>query len=60
MSVRWCQLRKLPIEQDLVSELWCHHWTARLPRLPAMAAAPTFDNPLVGDRQLDLGEVLKS
>ncbi|MFM7732411.1 MAG: hypothetical protein ACKO6F_02890 [Cyanobium sp.] len=30
----WCQLRKLPIHGELASELWCHHWTARPPRLP--------------------------
>ncbi|MCP9806606.1 hypothetical protein KBY71_08775 [Cyanobium sp. T1B-Tous] len=34
----WCQLRQLPIHPDLAAELWCHHWTARPPRLPVMAA----------------------
>jgi hypothetical protein len=34
----WCQLRQLPIHPDLAVELWCHHWTARPPRLPVMAA----------------------
>jgi len=33
----WCQLRQLPIHPELASELWCHHWTARPPRLPVMA-----------------------
>lgn len=34
----WCQLRKLSIHGDLASELWCHHWTARPPRLPLMGS----------------------
>ena len=34
----WCQLRQLPIHPELAAELWCHHWTARPPRLPVMAA----------------------
>ncbi|MEB3332204.1 MAG: hypothetical protein VKI83_06910 [Synechococcaceae cyanobacterium] len=32
----WCQLRQLPIHPELAGELWCHHWTARPPRLPVM------------------------
>jgi hypothetical protein len=28
----------LPIHPDLAAELWCHHWTARPPRLPVMAS----------------------
>ena len=32
----WCQLRQLAIHPDLVGELWCHHWTASPPRLPAV------------------------
>jgi hypothetical protein len=32
-----CQLRQLPIHPDLVGDLWCHHWTARPPRLPVVA-----------------------
>ncbi len=39
-----CQLRQLPIQPDLVGDLWCHHWTARPPRLPVVtpggASAP--------------------
>ncbi|EDY38781.1 conserved hypothetical protein [Cyanobium sp. PCC 7001] len=30
----WCHLRRLAIHPELSSELWCHHWTARSPRLP--------------------------
>ena len=32
----WCQLRQLPIHSELVADLWCHHWTARPPRLPVV------------------------
>jgi hypothetical protein len=28
-------LRRLAIHGDLAGELWCHHWTARMPQLPA-------------------------
>jgi len=35
----WCQLRRLPIHPELAADLWCHHWTARPPRLPVMAAS---------------------
>ena len=38
MQLGWCQLRQLPIHPDLAADLWCHHWTARPPRLPVMAA----------------------
>ncbi|WP_172820772.1 hypothetical protein [Cyanobium sp. NIES-981] len=30
----WCHLRRLAIHPELSAELWCHHWTARSPRLP--------------------------
>ncbi|QNI72013.1 hypothetical protein CyaNS01_02920 [Cyanobium sp. NS01] len=30
----WCHLRRLAIHSAHSSELWCHHWTARPPRLP--------------------------
>ena len=30
----WCHLRRLAIHSAYSSELWCHHWTARPPRLP--------------------------
>jgi len=33
----WCQLRQLQIHPELATELWCHHWTARPPRLPVLA-----------------------
>jgi len=43
-----CQLRQLPIHPDLVGDLWCHHWTARPPRLPVVppggATAPVQPN----------------
>ncbi|MEB3173157.1 MAG: hypothetical protein VKL97_04765 [Cyanobacteriota bacterium] len=58
----WCQLRQLPIHPDLVAELWCHHWTARPPRLPVMgsARASTVATPATTNRQLDLDAVLRS
>jgi len=31
-------LRQLPIHPDLVGDLWCHHWTARPPRLPVVGS----------------------
>jgi hypothetical protein len=37
VELGWCQLRQLPIHPELAAELWCHHWTARPPRLPVMA-----------------------
>jgi hypothetical protein len=40
VELGWCQLRQLPIHPDLVSELWCHHWTARPPKLPVMHPIP--------------------
>ncbi len=54
----WCQLRQLAIHPELVADLWCHHWTARPPRLPVtgpsaepIAAAPP-------NRQLSLAAML--
>ena len=52
----WCRLRQLAIHPELAQDLWCHHWTARPPRLPALspdglqaqAGAP------VGSQQLSL------
>lgn len=35
----WCQLRQLAIHGDLASDLWCHHWTPRPPRLPVTGAS---------------------
>ena len=45
----WCKLRQLAIHTDLASDLWCHHWTPRPPRLPATGA---------GNRQLSLDAAL--
>ena len=33
----WCRLRQLAIHPELALDLWCHHWTARPPRLPVLA-----------------------
>jgi len=60
----WCQLRQLQIHPELATELWCHHWTARPPRLPVLAAAQgaaAVDGALAGslpNQQLSLEEVL--
>ena len=40
VDLGWCQLRQLPIHPDLVGDLWCHHWTARPPKLPVMTPLP--------------------
>jgi hypothetical protein len=56
----WCQLRKLPIDQDLAVDLWCHHWTARPPRLPVMGDGPAELLPQHGERQLALADVFES
>ena len=56
----WCQLRKLPIDQELAAELWCHHWTARPPRLPVMGDAPAELLSYPDERQLALADVLES
>ncbi|MEY4297136.1 MAG: hypothetical protein RLZZ423_315 [Cyanobacteriota bacterium] len=53
----WCQLRRLPIHAELAAELWCHHWTARPPRLPQLDGAP---EPLPRNRQLALADLLES
>lgn len=55
----WCQLRQLPIHPDLACDLWCHHWTARPPRLPVMASPQAASPWLPGsNRQLSLEAVL--
>ena len=41
----WCQLRQLSIHPELVAELWCHHWTCRPPRLPAVVPHPSLGQP---------------
>jgi hypothetical protein len=52
----WCQLRQLPIHEELVADLWCHHWTARPPRLPVMPTPGGFHaSPRpAGNQQLSL------
>ena len=60
----WCQLRQLQIHPELATELWCHHWTARPPRLPVLAGgqgAGATDGSLNGplpNQQLSLDAVL--
>ncbi len=51
----WCRLRQLPIHPELASQLWCHHWTARPPRLPVIDTQPPACRP---HRQLSLEAVL--
>lgn len=51
----WCQLRQLAIHGDLASDLWCHHWTPRPPRLPVPGATAAR-----GNRQLSLDAALSS
>jgi hypothetical protein len=55
----WCQLRQLAIHPDLAGDLWCHHWTARPPRLPALGpqSAEAAEQPR--DAQLSLGGMLQ-
>jgi len=55
----WCQLRRLPIHPELASELWCHHWTPRPPRLPQLGE-PQRQEPAPRDRQLALTDLLES
>jgi hypothetical protein len=51
----WCQLRHLPIHPELVADLWCHHWTARPPRLPLSPAGGGANEDRHGEnRQLSL------
>jgi hypothetical protein len=54
----WCQLRQLGIHPELVGELWCHHWTARPPRLPVIAAVPGSAAPPQRNQQLSLPAVI--
>jgi hypothetical protein len=53
----WCRLRELAIHPDLAGELWCHHWTARAPRLPTLSGGATSCRP-PATRQLSLESVL--
>jgi hypothetical protein len=41
----FCHLRQLAIHAELASDLWCHHWTPRPPRLPSTDAS---SSPLLG------------
>jgi hypothetical protein len=50
-------MRRLPIHPDLAGELWCHHWTARPPRLPQLNERPAAEA-TVADRQLALADLL--
>ena len=57
-----CQLRQLPIHPDLVGDLWCHHWTARPPRLPVVGpggAAGGASEPAQANVQLSLTSMLQ-
>ncbi|MEB3361820.1 MAG: hypothetical protein VKI42_06810 [Synechococcaceae cyanobacterium] len=59
MQLGWCQLRQLPIHPDLVSELWCPHWTVRPPRLPSLNPSSSADSERVGrEEQLSLPSML--
>ena len=55
----WCQLRQLPIHAELVAELWCHHWTARPPRLPVTGPATASSLAPQGNEQLSLASMLQ-
>lgn len=57
----WCHLRQLPIHPELAGELWCHHWTARPPRLPVMSpmGGSQAEPPASGNQQLSLAAVLQ-
>jgi hypothetical protein len=56
--VGWCALRRLPIHPELAGDLWCHHWTARPPRLPQLLERQRLE-PLPQNRQLALPELLE-
>ncbi len=50
-------MRQLPIHPELVADLWCHHWTARPPRLPVLSPAAQHSHSTrlqVGNQQLSL------
>ncbi|MFN7899427.1 MAG: hypothetical protein ACK5N0_07135 [Synechococcaceae cyanobacterium] len=59
MQLGWCQLRQLPIHPDLVTDLWCPHWTARPPRLPNLSPlSPAESDWTCREEQLSLPAVL--
>ena len=55
----WCQLRQLPIHPELVAELWCHHWTARPPKLPVMAPLAGVQAAVPANQQLSFSGMLR-
>ena len=58
MAPGLCQLRQLPIHPELVGDLWCHHWTARPPRLPVVAPGGA-SAPAQANGQLSLAPMLQ-
>ncbi|MEB3200162.1 MAG: hypothetical protein VKK62_06515 [Synechococcaceae cyanobacterium] len=58
LQLGWCQLRQLPIHPDMVAELWCHHWTARPPRLPSLHPSGEEMAPVDMPLQLSLAAML--
>jgi hypothetical protein len=58
-AMGWCQLRRLEIHPELAAELWCHHWTARPPKLPVIGGRPGLEPP-ARNQQLALADLLKS
>jgi hypothetical protein len=53
-------LRQLAIHPDFAADLWCHHWTARSPRLPELPPASTGSVPgQAGNEQLCLTSLLR-
>ena len=60
LQLGWCLLRQLPIHPELVGELWCHHWTARPPRLPTLqpSGAESLRETADASQQLSLAAML--
>ena len=52
----WCRLRCLEVHPELADLAVCHHWTARLPRLPGLHTTAMAD----GGQQLELDRGLHS
>jgi hypothetical protein len=55
----WCRMRRLAIHPELSADLWCHHWTARAPRLPGVDGR-VVAMPVPANRQLALTDVLRA
>jgi hypothetical protein len=53
-------MRQLSIHPELAGDLWCHHWMARLPRLPVLGPGgrSELDPSPPADHQLSLSAVL--